>query len=195
VQDHYTDAQPGIQRMVYKLSHLVKRIDAPLHAHFEEQGLQFIQFAFRWMNCFLMRELSLDLIVRVWDTYLAEHGAEDDVAGGGGGVMGVGLGGGGSGGLGGSGALSSLMRVGSAGNMMGNAGLQEDGFAVLHVYTCAALLSRYSAELRRKEFGELIIFLQHLPTQGWSETDVGELLAQAFVYKTRYTHAHLSGNA
>ena len=71
----------------------------------------------------------------------------------------------------------------------------SDGFAVLHVYTCAALLSRYSAELRRKEFGELIIFLQHLPTQGWSETDVGELLAQAFVYKTRYTHAHLSGNA
>ena len=30
IQDHYTFAQPGIQRMVFKLSHLVKRIDAPL---------------------------------------------------------------------------------------------------------------------------------------------------------------------
>ena len=74
------------------------RIDAPLHAHLAEQGLAFIQFAFRWMNCLLMRELSLDLILRVWDTYLAEHGASDDASSG------------------------------------------SDGFAVLHVYTCAALM-------------------------------------------------------
>ena len=32
------------------------------------------------MNCLLMRELSLDLILRVWDTYLAEHGGSDDDA-------------------------------------------------------------------------------------------------------------------
>ena len=51
---------------------------------------------------------------------------------------------------------------------------------------------RYSAELQKKEFGDLIIFLQHLPTQGWSEKEVGELLAQAFVYKTRYSQAHLT---
>ena len=43
IQDHYTFAQPGIQRMVFKLSHLVKRIDAPLHQHLENEGLQFIQ--------------------------------------------------------------------------------------------------------------------------------------------------------
>ena len=43
IQDHYTDSQPGIQRMVFKLSHLVKRIDAPLHQHLENEGLQFIQ--------------------------------------------------------------------------------------------------------------------------------------------------------
>ena len=78
IQDHYTFAQPGIQRMVFKLKEIVARIDAPLHAHLAEQGLSFIQFAFRWMNCLLMRELSLDLIYRVWDTYLAEVGGTDD---------------------------------------------------------------------------------------------------------------------
>merc|ERR1712159_56320 len=107
---------------VFKLSHLIKRIDQPLHAHLEEQGLQFIQFAFRWMNCLLMRELSLDLILRVWDTYLAEHEAD---------------------------ALAN------------NSG-ENGGFAVLHVYVCAALLRRYSADLQRMEFGDLIVFLQHL---------------------------------
>lgn len=50
--------------MVYNLKELVGTIDAPLHAHFEEQGLQFIQFAFRWVNCLLMRELPLSLIIR-----------------------------------------------------------------------------------------------------------------------------------
>jgi hypothetical protein len=69
IQDHYTFAQPGIQRMVFKLKEIIARIDAPLHAHLQDQGLAFIQFAFRWMNCLLMRELSLDLILRVWDTY------------------------------------------------------------------------------------------------------------------------------
>ena len=112
IQDHYTFAQPGIQRMVFKLKELIARIDAPLHAHLQEQGVHFIQcalattpaphsplhapppkqahvgpavvdvhrFAFRWMNCLLMRELSLDLILRVWDTYLAEHSGSDDAS-------------------------------------------------------------------------------------------------------------------
>lgn len=33
----------------------------------------YIQFAFRWMNCLLMRELPQRAVVRAWDTYLAEE--------------------------------------------------------------------------------------------------------------------------
>lgn len=29
-----------------------------------------MQFAFRWMNCLLMREISVKCTVRMWDTYL-----------------------------------------------------------------------------------------------------------------------------
>jgi hypothetical protein len=43
-----------------------------LAQHLKSQEAQFIQFAFRWMNCLLMREIPLRLIVRIWDTYLAE---------------------------------------------------------------------------------------------------------------------------
>lgn len=32
-----------------------------------------MQFAFRWMNCLLMRELSVRNIVRMWDTYLVRE--------------------------------------------------------------------------------------------------------------------------
>ncbi|CAG8529959.1 6072_t:CDS:10 [Funneliformis caledonium] len=41
-------------------------------AHLQEEGVEYIQFAFRWMNCLLMREMSLKHIIRMWDTYLAE---------------------------------------------------------------------------------------------------------------------------
>nr|XP_043628713.1 TBC1 domain family member 22B-like isoform X2 [Erigeron canadensis] len=72
MQDHYTFAQPGIQRLVFKLKDLVKRINEPLSRHMEEQGLDFLQFSFRWFNCLLIREIPFHLVNRLWDTYLAE---------------------------------------------------------------------------------------------------------------------------
>lgn len=73
IQDHYTSAQPGIQRMVLRLEDLVRRVDLPLHAHIDAEGMQFMQFAFRWMNCLLLRELPLVAILRLWDSYLSEE--------------------------------------------------------------------------------------------------------------------------
>ncbi|CAI2165278.1 7095_t:CDS:10 [Funneliformis geosporum] len=72
IQDNYTFAQSGIQRQINKLKDLINRINAPLAAHLQEEGVEYIQFAFRWINCLLMREMSLKHIIRMWDTYLAE---------------------------------------------------------------------------------------------------------------------------
>lgn len=68
----------------------------PVSKHMEEQGLDFLQFAFRWFNCLMIREVSVvkaccldviyillliclislqipfHLVTRLWDTYLAE---------------------------------------------------------------------------------------------------------------------------
>ena len=32
-----------------------------------------MQFAFRWMNCLLMREISVRCMTRMWDTYLVSY--------------------------------------------------------------------------------------------------------------------------
>lgn len=72
IQDHYTYAQPGIQRTVFKLKELILRIDEPVARHLDEQQLDFLQFAFRWVNCLLIREVPFQLAARLWDTYLAE---------------------------------------------------------------------------------------------------------------------------
>lgn len=132
IQDYYTFSQPGIQRRVHFLRDLVSRVDAGLCAHLEQQGLDFLQFAFRWMNCLLMRELPFHLIIRVWDTYLAE----------------------------------------------------SDGFAVFHVYVCAALLVSFSDRLMEMEFQELVMFLQNLPTESWTEKNIDIILSQAYMWRT-----------
>lgn len=138
IQDHYTSAQPGIQKMVFKLEELLHRLDQPLHQHLKKHEIRFFHFSYRWMNCLLMREVSLPLIIRLWDTYVAE----------------------------------------------------PDGFKVFHIYVCAAMMKRFSSELlARKEFQDLILFLQNLPTDSWTEKDIETLLAQAYVYKFQFEGA------
>ncbi|KAL2023810.1 hypothetical protein VTK56DRAFT_1077 [Thermocarpiscus australiensis] len=73
IQDHYIVAQPGIQRQVSALRDLTARIDAGLARHLEKENVEFIQFSFRWMNCLLMREISVKNTIRMWDTYMAEE--------------------------------------------------------------------------------------------------------------------------
>eukprot|EP00438_Fugacium_kawagutii_P006620 Skav225492 [mRNA] locus=scaffold1821:17851:18558:+ [translate_table: standard] len=72
IQDHYTNGQPGIQQMVAKLREIVHRIDQKLYDHLEEQGLDFLQLSFRWMNCLLLREFPFPCVIRLWDTYISE---------------------------------------------------------------------------------------------------------------------------
>lgn len=72
IQDNYTFAQPGIQSKVNTLKILMQRVNKPLFDHLERNGIEFLQFTFRWMNNLLMRELPLRCTVRLWDTYLSE---------------------------------------------------------------------------------------------------------------------------
>ena len=74
IQDHYTFAQPGLLRMVQRMEELVHRCDADLFDHIVvRENVEFVQFAFRWMNCLLMREISVKNTIRMWDTYLVKH--------------------------------------------------------------------------------------------------------------------------
>lgn len=141
IQDNYIFAQPGIQRQVASLRDLTTRIDAGLAKHLESEGVEFIQFSFRWMNCLLMREISVKNTIRMWDTYLAE----------------------------------------------------DDGFSSFHLYVCAAFLVKWSDQLQKMDFQEVMMFLQALPTRAWTEKDIELLLSEAFIWQSlfRGSSAHL----
>ncbi|XP_075284835.1 TBC1 domain family member 22A isoform X2 [Opisthocomus hoazin] len=138
IQDNYTFAQPGIQKKVKMLEELVSRIDEQVHRHLDQHEVKYLQFAFRWMNNLLMREVPLQCTIRLWDTYQSE----------------------------------------------------PEGFSHFHLYVCAAFLVRWRKEiLEEKDFQELLIFLQNLPTVHWGNEEISVLLAEAYRLKFAFADA------
>lgn len=60
---------------------------------------------------------------------------------------------------------------------------EEDGLSELHVYFCAAMITKFRAELLAKGFEQCIMFLQNLPTSEWKTSDIDVLLSQAYVWR------------
>ncbi|XP_050770762.1 TBC1 domain family member 22A isoform X3 [Gymnogyps californianus] len=138
IQDNYTFAQPGIQKKVKMLEELVSRIDEQVHRHLDQHEVKYLQFAFRWMNNLLMREVPLRCTIRLWDTYQSE----------------------------------------------------PEGFSHFHLYVCAAFLVRWRKEiLEERDFQELLIFLQNLPTVHWGNEEISVLLAEAYRLKFAFADA------
>ncbi|KAI0093113.1 rab-GTPase-TBC domain-containing protein [Irpex rosettiformis] len=138
IQDNYIAGQPGIHRSVKRMTELVARIDPSLSAHLEAENVEFMQFAFRWMNCLLMREISVKNTIRMWDTYLAEG---------------------------------------------------PDAFSQFHLYVCSAFLVQWSKKLKEMDFQGIIMFLQSLPTQNWTDYEIELLLSEAFVHYSTWHNA------
>eukprot|EP00026_Physarum_polycephalum_P004733 Phypoly_transcript_04756.p1 GENE.Phypoly_transcript_04756~~Phypoly_transcript_04756.p1 ORF type:complete len:508 (+),score=75.92 Phypoly_transcript_04756:526-2049(+) len=55
--------------MMSQLEALIKMIDAPLDAHMKHEKLEYVHFSFPWMLCLFVREVSLDLLLVLWDFY------------------------------------------------------------------------------------------------------------------------------
>lgn len=67
---------------------------------------------------------------------------------------------------------------------------EPDGFAIFHLYVCAALLTMFSKDIMAKtEFQTLMVFLQNLPCQDWKDEDVSCLVAEAYRLKFVFADA------
>lgn len=73
VQDNYTDMQPGVHKMLNKMRAVVEQVDDSALRRLEEIDIQFMDFAYRWVSCYLTREFSVTQIARLWDAYFAEE--------------------------------------------------------------------------------------------------------------------------
>ena len=74
---------------------------------------------------------------------------------------------------------------------------EKDGFEDFHVYVCAAFMCQFSHQLQTMNFDELFGFMQDIPTNDWTDTEIEVLLSQAFVLSTLFkgSDAHLTNNS
>lgn len=71
IQTNYTFGQPGIKLMMDTVEETVKLVNNSLYVHLKKHDVKNFQYMFRWMNCYLMREFSLQNLIRIWDSYFA----------------------------------------------------------------------------------------------------------------------------
>ncbi len=146
---------------------------APLAFHLEEQGVEFMQFAFRWMNCLLMREISVKCTIRMWDTYLVscnslnEENKADCLS------------------FSPKAPMPSRNFIYTSAQHSSSSGARSFG---RWISRCVAAILQPHFVNKVLTVGpglqEIIMFLQCLPTQSWADHDVELLLSEAFVLKS-----------
>jgi hypothetical protein len=73
IQDVFTKDQPGLYRMMDALEQVIQKVEPKLAEWMLHENIKYCDFAFRWMNCLLVREFSLPLLFRVWDLFMSDH--------------------------------------------------------------------------------------------------------------------------
>lgn len=134
ILDNFT-FKVGTEKAMTKIKDIIKKIDSDLFEHLsvvDPTQYIFKVFSLRWLFSLLIREFSLKVAVRLFDTYISD----------------------------------------------------ENGFSVLHLYVCAAILLKWSIKLKKMNLDNIMMFLQDLPTKQWSDQDLDVLIAEAYVFKT-----------
>ncbi|KAL7715289.1 TBC domain containing protein [Entamoeba marina] len=72
IQCNYTFNQTGIHSQLSELEKITIKYNKTLHQHLQSEDVQYVQFAFRWLNCCLLREFPIHISLRLWDAYLSE---------------------------------------------------------------------------------------------------------------------------
>ncbi|EDR22729.1 hypothetical protein, conserved [Entamoeba dispar SAW760] len=73
VQNFYTCQQPRIFELLKQLELLIKKINPSLSNHLEAIDVHTLNYAFRWFNCFLLREFSPEQGIRLFDTLISDQ--------------------------------------------------------------------------------------------------------------------------
>jgi len=59
VEDNFIEGQPGIHRIISKMKKLIEQKEAEVLLSLDEMDINFMDFAYRWTHCYLMREFDI----------------------------------------------------------------------------------------------------------------------------------------
>eukprot|EP01130_Rhizamoeba_saxonica_P012871 TRINITY_DN5469_c0_g1_i1.p1 TRINITY_DN5469_c0_g1~~TRINITY_DN5469_c0_g1_i1.p1 ORF type:complete len:376 (+),score=68.43 TRINITY_DN5469_c0_g1_i1:52-1179(+) len=75
LSDRYNISSGGVhgEPMVDEFKQIMEVINPRLVSHLDNMGITFFHFSFRWMLCFMMRELTTVNIIHLWDEYITRR--------------------------------------------------------------------------------------------------------------------------
>jgi len=59
IQDNYTEMQPGVHKMLNKMKAVVSQVDSQALDYLQSLDIMFMDFAYRWVACYLTREFDI----------------------------------------------------------------------------------------------------------------------------------------
>ena len=71
IQNNYTMEQKGVMDKISRMENIIQMHSPEFALHLQNQNVMFLQFSFRWINCCLLREFSLQTALRLWDAYIS----------------------------------------------------------------------------------------------------------------------------
>ncbi|PBJ79433.1 hypothetical protein BCY84_02938 [Trypanosoma cruzi cruzi] len=76
LQDNFVHGQPGILRSIGLMEALLKAVDFVLLDSILSNEIRLMDCCFQWVHCLLARELPLELLVLLWEKYMAIGNSE-----------------------------------------------------------------------------------------------------------------------
>lgn len=59
--------------MLNKMKAVIEQVDKESLEYLASQDIMFMDFAYRWVACYLTREFNIYQVIRLWDTYFSEE--------------------------------------------------------------------------------------------------------------------------
>ena len=150
----------GLQSMIVLIEKIVQRVDPTLYQHLKLHGVEYIWFAYRWVNSIHVRDMNERCILRLWDTCMCEEVDRQ------------------------SGAYFSTFGFNPK---RARKRIHIPGFLNFQVYICVALLHRLRNRiLAQGSFQDILCELRNPGLESWELADVDILLSQAYVWSSSF---------
>ncbi len=148
-------SQNGLQGMLILIEKVTERKDPELHKHLKKLKVEYLWFAFRWLNSLHVRDMNEPCILRLWDTCMCEEAGKE--------------------------SGSYFTNFGFSAKRAKKR-LHLVGFLNFQVYICSALLHRIRDRVLSQRKMEGALFeLRNPSLETWQQSDIEILVSEAYL--------------
>jgi len=79
MKQNYIKGFDGVNENLKKVKELLTKSDKELYDHFYDNEIEVFHFGFRWCFCLLLRDMPINIAIKLMDYYLTEEYSQDEL--------------------------------------------------------------------------------------------------------------------